>query len=305
VSTRRFGPYSVEVSREEKILFPQDEISKGELMDYYQSVSATMLPHVKNRALTLQRFPDGIREDGFFQKTLPEYFPDWIGRVRIPLEKGEEQTQVVAANTATLVYLANQAAITPHVWLSRTDDLRVPDRMIFDLDPSGEDFAPVRDGALALKDLLEQVGLHPFFMTTGGSGGHVWTPLQRDWEFDAVREFAGRVAHALALKRPRSFTVEVRKEKRKGRLYLDVSRNAFGQTVVAPYAVRPYPGAPVATPLEWEELEKKNTSARMHHLRSVPRRLAQKEDPWKNMGARARSLSRAVERWEREMDSQS
>ena len=301
MSIRRFGPYSVDVSRETKILFPADDISKGELLDYYQSVAPAMLPHLKDRPLTLQRFPDGIEEEGFFQKAAPDYFPDWIPRARIPLEKGEAQDQVVATNTATLVYLANQAAVTPHVWLSRTDDLRSPDRMVFDLDPSGEDFGPVREASLALGDLLEGVGLHPFFMTTGGSGGHVWTPLRRDSDFEAVRDFAGEVAGALARERPQSFTTEIRKKKREDRLYLDVSRNAFGQTVVAPYAVRARPGVPVATPLEWDELEEGSTTAQTYTLRSIPRRLGQKKDPWKGMGARAGSLNRAREIWEERM----
>ena len=215
MSIRRFGPYSVEVSREAKILFPGDDISKREFVDYYQSVASSMLPHLRDRPLTLQRFPDGIEEEGFFQKTVPDYFPDWIPRARIPLEKGEVQSQVLATNTATLVFLANQAAITPHVWLSRTDDLRSPDRMVFDLDPSSDDFDPVRKAALALRDVLRGVGLHPFFMTTGGSGGHVWTPLRRNSDFAAVRGFAGEVAGALARKRPGSFTTEIRKEKRR------------------------------------------------------------------------------------------
>lgn len=298
MSTRRFGPYSVEVSRETKILFPGDDISKGELVDYYQSVAPTMLPHLRERPLTVQRFPDGIEEEGFFQKAVPDYFPDWIARAGIPLEKGEVQIQVVVTNMASLVYLANQAAITPHVWLSRTDSLKSPDRLVFDLDPSADDFDPVRSAALALRDALTGVGLHPFFMTTGGSGGHVSIPLRRGPDFAAVREFAGDMAAALARERPASFTTEIRKEKRQGRLYLDVSRNAFGQTVVAPYAVRAHPGAPVATPLEWDELEKKRTTAQSYTLRSIPRRLSQKGDPWKGMGAHAGSLARARKLWE-------
>jgi bifunctional non-homologous end joining protein LigD len=295
---RSFGSYTVEVSREDKILFPEEDITKGELMDYYEAVAHAMLPHLKDRPLTLQRFPDGIQEKGFYQKAIPDYFPDWVDRARIPLEKKESQDQVVVEKTATLVYLANLATITPHVWLSRSGDLDTPDRMVLDLDPSGDDFGPVREAALALRDILEEVGLVPFFMATGGSGGHVWTPLMREQGFGQVREFAKDVTAFLAHENPEAFTTEVRKNKRQGRLYLDVSRNAYGQTAGAPYAVRARRGAPVATPLDWEELRKGQLTARSHDLRSIPRRLGQKEDPWKAIGDRARSLEKARKAWQ-------
>lgn len=294
---RNFGPYTIEVKREDKILFPEGDISKGELLDYYESVSPAMLPHLKDRPLTLQRFPDGIQEKGFYQKAVPDYFPPWLSRAEIPLEKGESQEQVIVDKEATLVYLANLATITPHVWLSRAEDLETPDRLVFDLDPATEDFGPVREAALALKDLLEEIGLHPFFMVTGGSGGHVWAPLIRDGSFDQTRKLARKMGEHLAERRPQVFTTEVRKKERADRLYLDVSRNAYGQTVVAPYAVRPNPRAPVATPLDWKELEEADLDARSHDLRSIPRRLGQKEDPWKGMGSRAGSLARAMEAW--------
>lgn len=302
MTTRSFGSYSVEVSREDKILFPGEGISKGDLIHYYEAVASTILPHLEDRPLTLQRFPDGIQDEGFFQKSVPDYFPDWISRARIPLEKGDSQEQVVADHAAALVYLANLATITPHVWLSRASDLKAPDRMVFDLDPGGEDFSPVREAALILRDLLEEVGLHPFFMTTGGSGGHVWTALSRDAGFDVVRRFAGEIADFMARERPDTFTTEVRKNKRKNRLYLDVSRNAYGQTVVAPYAVRARPGGPVATPLDWNELKNRKITARSHTLRSIPRRLGQKEDPWKGIGAEAGDLARARDRWKKRRD---
>jgi len=296
---RDFGPYTVEVKREDKILFPEEDISKGELLDYYESVAGVILPHLRNRPLTLQRFPDGIQEKGFYQKAVPDYFPQWLSRAEIPLEKGESQEQVIVDKEATLVYLANLATITPHVWLSRADDLKTPDRLVFDLDPANEDFGPVREAALALRELLDEVGLHPFFMVTGGSGGHVWAPLIKDNTFDQTRELARLMAEYLADRRPQTFTTEVRKKERAGRLYLDVSRNAYGQTAVAPYAVRAKPGAPVATPLDWEELKRGDVDARSYHLRSIPRRLGQKEDPWKGMGSRAASLTRAMEAWTR------
>lgn len=299
MSIRQFGAYSVDVKREEKVLFPEDGIRKGDLLSYYESVSTWILPHLKGRPLTLQRFPDGIAEEGFYQKKLPDYFPDWIDQAHVDLREGGTQAQVVASNTATLVYLANQGMITPHLWLSRSDELDSPDRMVFDLDPAGDDFGPVRKSARILRDRLEEIGLSPFFMTTGSTGGHVWVPLRRGPDFDAVRSLAAEVAEGVAAAFPEEFSTEVRKEARDGRLFLDVGRNAYAQTAVTPYAVRARAGAPVATPLDWEELDDEEMSSRRYDLSSVKGRLSRKGDPWKGMGRRASSLSRARKNWDR------
>ncbi len=298
MSVRHFGPYAVEVQREEKILFPDTGITKGDLVEYYESVSPCILPHLKGRPLTLQRFPDGIDEAGFYQKKVPDYFPDWIGKVRVRLKEGGDQTQAMASNTATLVYLANQGMVTPHLWLSRSDDPASPDRMIFDLDPAGESFEPVRKAAKAIRKVVEKMGLSAFFMTTGSTGGHVWVPLRRGPDFDSVRSLASSVAEGVAADFPDDFSTEIRKEARGGRLYLDVGRNAYGQTAVAPYAVRPRPGAPVATPLEWEELDEKGMTSRRYDIPSIRKRLSGKEDPWKGMGRRGGSVTRARTTWE-------
>jgi len=298
VSVRHFGPYGVEVQREGKVFFPDDGITKGDLLEYYETVSPWILPHLKGRPLTLQRFPDGIGEDGFYQKKVPDHFPDWIGRVRVHLKEGGAQAQAIAANTATLVYLGNQGMVTPHVWLSRSDNLASPDRMVFDLDPAGGNFDPVRKAAKAIRTLLEEIGLTAFFMTTGSSGGHVWVPLRRGPDFDAVRSLATSVAERVAADSPDDFSTEIRKEARGGRLYLDVGRNAYGQTAVSPYAVRARPGAPVATPLDWEELDDEEMTSRRFDISSIPNRLSGKGDPWKGMGQRGRSVTRARTAWE-------
>jgi bifunctional non-homologous end joining protein LigD len=299
MSIRHFGSYSVEVKREEKVFFPHAGISKGDLLAYYESVSPWILPHLRGRPLTLQRFPDGIDEEGFYQKNLPDYFPDWIDRTRVDLREGGSQTQVVASNTATLVYLANQGMVTPHVWLSRSNEPHSPDRMVFDLDPSGDDYDPVRKGAQVLRDRLEKIGLHAFFMTTGSSGGHVWVPLRRGPGFDAVRSLAAELAKDVAAVFPDQFSTEVRKEARDGKLFLDVGRNAYGQTAVAPYAVRARAGAPVASPLDWDELDDPEMTSRRYDISSVRNRLSKEGDPWKGMGRRATSLSRARRAWDK------
>jgi bifunctional non-homologous end joining protein LigD len=238
----------------------------------------------------MQRFPEGIDGEGFYHKRLPEYFPPWVSRVEVPLQDGGSQEQVVVKNAATLVYLADQACITPHVWMSRAGSLQRPDRLVFDLDPPDGDFSRVKEAARLLGRLLEDLGLAAFIMTTGSRGLHVVSPLDQSSDFDSVRGFAGGVARVMERRHPRAVTTEMRKKERRGRLFLDYLRNAYGQTTVPPYGVRPLPEAPVAAPLAWEELGNSALSSRSYTVRNIFRRLARKEDPWKGMGRRARSL---------------
>lgn len=256
---------------------------------YFGRVAETMLPHLAGR-LHLQRFPDGIEGEEIHQKQVPDYFPDFVQSVEVSKRGGGTVTHAVAENAETLVYLADQAVVTPHTWLSRTDRLDCPNQLIFDLDPPRGDFGPVRDVARSLKDLLEQVGLVPFVKSTGSRGLHVVSPLDRSANFDIVRAFARDVA-VVAARDPERFTTEQRKGKRRGRLYLDTARNAYAQTAVAPYAVRARRGAPVAVPLSWDEVGKKDFHPERHTLGNVFRRLSRKGDPWADIGRHARSLS--------------
>jgi bifunctional non-homologous end joining protein LigD len=291
----RVGPYTVKRTHPERVLFPQDGITKGDLMDYYLMVADTMLPPMRDRPLHVQRYPRGVDEEGFVQKETPEYYPDWIRRITVEKEGGHV-TQVVCENAATLVYLANQSCITPHLWLSRTDRLHQPDRMVLDLDPSVDDFEIVRATARSLRDLLTELDLPAFLMTTGSRGLHVAVPLDRSADFDTVRAFAQEVAEELVRRDPKRLTTEQRKEERRGRLFVDTGRNAYAQTAVAPYAVRAKPGAPVATPLDWKELEDRHLNARHFTLRNLRQRLDQKTDPWREMEKKATALDRARQR---------
>ncbi|MCX4445329.1 non-homologous end-joining DNA ligase [Streptomyces sp. NPDC087866] len=278
-----------EISRPDKVLFPDDGITKAELAAYYRTVAGRMLPHLRDRPLMLQRFPDGIGGHGFMQKDVPHYFPDWVHRVELPKEGGTV-TYPIADDTATLVYLAGQACITPHRFLSRADRPHHPDRLVFDLDPPGDDFAPVREAALGLHGLLEELELPSLVMTTGSRGLHVVVALDRRDDFDDVRAFARAVADALVARQPERFTTEARKKARGDRLYLDVQRNAYAQTAVAPYAVRARPGAPVAAPLAWEDVDDPALDARRWSLRDADALL--ERDPWHDP-PRPRSLGRA------------
>lgn len=277
----------VEISNPDKALFP-DGLTKADLARYYERIAETMLPHVRGRPVHMQRFPDGIRGNEIQQKQAPDYFPNFVKRARVKRKRGGSVDHVVIENEETLVYLADQACITPHVWLSRIDKVDNPDQVIFDLDPPGPDLEPVRAAARALKELLEELGLAAYLKTTGSRGLHVVAPLDRRANFDETRAFARELAALLAEREPKRFTVEQRKEKRRRRLYLDTARNAYAQTAVAPYAVRALPGAPIACPLEWRELGR--VEPRQFTVRNIARRLARKDDPWAEIRRDARSL---------------
>jgi bifunctional non-homologous end joining protein LigD len=280
----------VEIPRPEKALFP-DGTTKGDLAGYYERVAPAMLPHLADRPLNLERYPDGLDGHRLWQQQAPDYFPGWIRRVSVPKEGGTVD-HVVARDAATLVYLAGQACITPHCWLSRADRLERPDRIVVDLDPGVEDPDAVRRAALALGDLVREVGLEPFAMTTGSRGYHVVAPLQRRQDFDAVRKFSRALARIAAERDPEQLTVEQRKAKRGDRIFLDVNRNGYAQTTVAPYSVRARPNAPVATPLHWSELEDARTHPQRWTLKNLPERLERNGDPWADIRSAARPVPR-------------
>ena len=284
---------SVEITHPDKLLFPADRLSKGDIASYYEAVSEWMLPHVSNRPLSLMRYPDGIDSEGFFQKNTPKHYPDWVKRVEVE-KRGGTVVHALACNADTLVYLVGQNTITPHVWLSRADRLRQPDRIVFDLDPApGADFAAVRRAARRTGDLLRDLGLEPFAQVTGSKGIHVWTPLRRRATFEDVKPFAQGVAEMLVRRDPDELTTEFRKSERGGRILVDVMRNAYAQTAVPPYAVRPLAGAPVATPIEWDELSDSRLRPDRWTVKTVMRRLHSKGDPWTDIASFARGLSRA------------
>ena len=182
------GRHEVKITHPEKILFPEDDLTKQDLIDYYQRIAPWILPHLRDRPLAMERYPDGIEEPGFFQKAASFYYPAWIKTVTVK-KMGGTVRHVVCDDTATLVYLANQACVTPHIWLSQADKLDDPDQMMFDLDPSGDSLEPVKAAVQSLKELLDQPGLPAYVKTTGSPGLHVAVPLKRSEGFDSVRTF--------------------------------------------------------------------------------------------------------------------
>lgn len=282
---------TIQVSNADRVVFPDDGITKGMLVEYYRDVAPVMLPHVTGRPLTLHRFPHGIAEPGFYQKRASDFFPPYVRRAEVG-KKGGSIPMVVCDNAATLVYITNQNCVTPHVWLSRVDRPWHPDLVMFDLDPAGdESFDDVRDAALMLRTLLGELGLTPFVKTSGSRGLHVVAPLDRSATFDEVLAFAGRAGSMLVERDPTRLTLEFLKEDRAGRIYVDVVRNTYAQTAAAAYAVRPRPGAPVSTPISWDELADPRTNPRTWTLGTVRDALASRGDPWADLWRDARSLA--------------
>jgi bifunctional non-homologous end joining protein LigD len=279
------------------VLFPADGITKGDLIDYYRRIAPWMLPHLRDRPLAMERYPDGIDEPSFFQKAVPSYFPDWIKRVTVK-KAGGTVTHVVCNNEATLVYLANQACTTPHIWLSRIDKLYCPDQMVFDLDPSREDLEAVKATAQAIREMLDRLDLPAYLKTTGSRGMHVAVPLNREEDFDSVRAFARQLAEIVVNQDREHRTLELRKGKRRGRVFVDTNRNAYAQHMAAAYAVRARPGAPVSAPLDWSELNRKDLRPNGVTIRTIFGRLAKVGDVWKNFGRHATSLKLARRKFE-------
>jgi bifunctional non-homologous end joining protein LigD len=291
--TLRIGRHEVPITHADRPVFPAAGLAKLDLARHYERVAPLMLPYVRDRPLALQAYPQGIEQKGFFMKSVPGYFPDWIKRVTLD-KKGGTITHALAQDAATLVYLAGQNVVTLHTWLARADEPFQPDRLTLDFDPSGGGFAEVRAAARAAGDRLRDLGLAPHAMTTGSRGIHVVCPLRRGPGFPEVHGFARALAEAMVCDDPRHLTLEWRKTDRGKRIYVDVNRIAYAQHAVAPYAVRPRPKAPVAVPLRWEELSDRTLRPDRWTVKNVSRRL-EDGDPWAGMNRRARALPRSFD----------
>ena len=283
------------ITHPDKLLFPADGITKGELARYYESVQAVLLPQLRNRPVTLERFPAGIAQKGFIQKDIGRGAPEWLERVEVP-KKGGKTTYALVNDERALLWLANLNTITPHVWVSRVPELDWPDLCVFDLDPSREDDGALRDAALLVRALLGELGLTSAVKTSGSKGFHIVVPLDRTANYDSVWRFSHAVGAALVKRHPDVFTQEFSKADRRGRILIDTGRNGYGATFAAAYAVRPRPGAPVSMPCTWDEVERGSALPRTFTLRNVPERLAQLGDAWAELHVRPYSLGVARER---------
>lgn len=270
------------ITHPEKILFPDDGITKGEVAAYYEAIAPLMLPHLAGRPLTMERYPNGIGEKGFFHKDVKKGFPEWLERVETP-KKGGTVHYPIVRDLRSLLWIANQNCITPHVWPSRVPALYFPDVCVVDLDPSDDDLPTLRAAALAVRDLLSEVGLTSWIKTSGSKGYHIVVPLDGKADFDQVAHFAHRLGSALVDRDPDHLTQEFAKVDRGGRIYVDTGRNGYSATFAAAYAVRAKAGAPVSAPCTWEEVERGKVGPRTFTLRNITDRVAAIGDPWADM----------------------
>ena len=283
------------ITHPEKVLFPQDGITKGELASYYEAMAPVLLPHLRGRPITMERYPSGIGEPGFWQKNVVKGFPDWLERVKVPKKDGSVFHPVVQ-DTRGLLWLANQNCITPHVWPSRVPHLDRPDLCVFDLDPSRDEPQVLRRVVLALRALLEELGLASWVKTSGSKGFHVVVPLDGDAGFGEVAHFAHGAGAVLVKRDPEHLTQEFAKADRGGRILVDTGRNGYSATFAAAYAVRARPGAPVSAACTWDEIERGEVFPRTFALRTMADRVARVGDPWSDLSQRPCALRPALER---------
>lgn len=270
------GQADLKVTNPTKLIYPDDGYTKADLVAYYEQVGEKMLPYLLSRPTTLERYPNGIKSNGFMQKNASDYFPDFIERIVLPKVDGTVSYPAVK-NLDGVVYLANQGTVTFHIPSFRAQHLDRPDRIIFDLDPPEGAVDLVRRGARALKEILDAQGLHPLLMASGSKGYHLVMPVEPVIEFERISPWAQGVAALAIQTRPDLFTDEFLVKNRGGKVFLDWMRNHWGATTVAPYSLRPRPGASLAAPLDWSELDKIEPNG--IRMPVIGERLA--NDPWR------------------------
>ncbi|MBI3004666.1 MAG: hypothetical protein HYY49_04535 [Ignavibacteriales bacterium] len=287
----KVGKRTVELSNLKKILFADDEILKAELIQFYLKLAPTILAHIKGRPLSVVRYPDGVGGDSFFQKNRPDWAPAWMDHAELgDKEKGKTIDYMIATEEASLVFLANLACIELHQMHSRSPNFDKPDYFVVDLDPPESfPFSKIVGIAFEFKEHLESFGYHPFVKTTGKKGLHIVSPLEPKWSFDEVFEAAKAIAQPFVDSHKSTTTLHIKKEYRKDKMLIDIYRNRTFQTIISPYSVRGSRGAPVSTPLNWEELEHLKSPAELN-LETVPERVIANGDPWEAIGAYATSL---------------
>jgi bifunctional non-homologous end joining protein LigD len=284
----------MQITHPEKILFPNDGITKGELASYYEAIAPVMLPHLRRRPITMERFHRGIAAPGFFQKDVSKGFPEWLERVEVPKHGGTVH-HPIANDKRSLLWLANQNSITIHVWPSRTPNLYQPDVCVFDLDPMKEDdFDSLRAAALHVRDLLGELGLPSWIKTSGSKGFHIAVPLDGKADFGTVARFAHRVGRILVERDPQHLTQEFSKVDRGGRILVDTGRNGYSATFASAYTVRAKAGAPISAPCSWEEVERGEVHPKSFTLRTMATRVAEVGDLWSGLLRSKRSLRKAV-----------
>ena len=285
------------ITHPEKVLFPADgrnpAITKGELAGYYEAIAPVMVPHVRGRPVTMERYPAGIDKKGFIQKDVSKGFPSWLERVEVPKEGGTVNHPLIN-DVRSLMWVVNQNCVTPHVWNRRVPNLYHPDICIFDLDPGRDEPDVLRAAAIAVRDLLDELGLPSWIKTSGSKGYHIAVPLDGKTHVGDVARFAGTVGTLLVKRDPKHLTQEFSKKDRGGRILVDTGRNNYSATFAAPYAVRPKSGAPVSAPCTWDEIESGTVEPQSFTVKTMAKRVEEVGDLWEDLKKRRRSLTRAI-----------
>jgi bifunctional non-homologous end joining protein LigD len=281
----------IHVSHPDKVFWPKEGYTKLDLIRFYDSIFPRLSPFVRNRLLALERCPDGMEGDCFFQKEAPQGMPPRTPTKRIEHDHGVTN-YVIGGRRETQLALVNLGCIAVHVWGSRARAPRKPDWVCFDLDPDSGKMADAAKAGLRLKEALDALGLSSYPKTSGGRGLHVFIPIRIGPATDDVRRFAGELAERLVGAYPKDLTLEARIANRKGRVYIDTARNGFGQTVVAPYSVRRRSEAPISTPLDWAEVTP-SLESEAFTMANFSGRL-EKRDPWANFFQRRQSIQAAI-----------
>ncbi|HZG00759.1 MAG TPA: DNA ligase D [Chitinophagales bacterium] len=295
----KVGPHMVKLTSQDKMYWAEDNITKGDFVNYYASMADLMLPYLKDRPQSMHRFPNGADKPGFFQKDVePKNMPEYVRTEQMFSEStGKMVDYIICDNKATLVYMANLGCIEIHPWNSRVANPEKPDWLVIDLDPEDIDFQEVVKTALAAKKVYDEIGLPCYVKTSGSTGIHICVPLGAKYEFETVRNFAEMVARRINAMLPDTTSVERSPSKRKKKVYLDYLQNSIGQTLAAPYSVRPKPGATVSTPLEWKEVNAK-LSPKNFTIKNILKRVKTKGDLWKPVLGKGVDMNKALKKLE-------
>jgi bifunctional non-homologous end joining protein LigD len=293
----KIGKTTLHLTNQNKIYFPEDDITKGEIVNYYDEVAETIMPYLKDRPQSLNRFPNGIHGKSFFHKDMDtEKIPSWLKTYTTISESNNANIDYLLCNDeATLLYMANLGCIEINPWNSTTKHIGNPDWMVIDLDPEQIDFKEVVKTALVVKDVLDEINAACYCKTSGATGLHVYVPLAAKYDYNSVRKFAELIAYTVNVRLPDTTSIERSLQKRQHRVYIDFLQNSIGQTLAAPYSVRPKPGATVSTPLEWNEVNE-DLSPTQFTIKNIFDRLALKGDLWKPVLGKGANIEEVVQK---------
>ncbi|GGF05248.1 DNA ligase D [Flavobacterium limi] len=299
----KIGKTVLHLTNQNKIYFPDDGITKGEIVQYYNEVSDLILPYLKNRPESMNRYPNGIESPGFYQKDVDaEKTPSWLKTKKIFSESNDANVNyLICNNKETLLYMANLGCIEMNPWNSTIKNIENPDWLVIDIDPDQQDFSVVVETALVVKDVMDELETECYCKTSGASGLHVYIPLGAQYDYDSVKILAELIAKEVQSRLPDTTSLERSIKKRNHKIYIDYLQNRIGQTLAAPYSVRPKPGATVSTPLEWSEVNSKLHPSQFT-IKNVLKRFEKKGDLWTPVLSKGANIKKILKKFEDQKD---